>query len=93
MSELQPTAPKDGTLRDLFAGLAMHALVAEPPWVEGGTASVHKWSKDFSETDHPCDRFAFAAYRMADAMLRARDMSPKPETENTSDEHVGGENT
>ena len=46
-----------------------------------------------ASTINPRDRFAFAAYRMADAMLRARDMSPKPETENTSDEHVGGENT
>lgn len=65
-------AKRDGmTLRDYFAAKAMHALVVEPPWSDGGTASVHSWSKGFKGSDS-CDRFAFAAYAMADAMLKAR---------------------
>lgn len=68
----QGMAPCDGaTLRDYFAAKAMHALVVEPPWADGGTASVHSWSKGFKGSDS-CDRFAFAAYAMADAMLKAR---------------------
>lgn len=59
------------TLRDYFAAKAMHALVVEPPWGDGGVASVHSWSKGFKGSDS-CDRFAFAAYAMADAMLKAR---------------------
>lgn len=58
-------------LRDYFAAKAMHALVVEPPWGDGGMASVHSWSKGFKGSDS-CDRFAFAAYAMADAMLKAR---------------------
>ena len=60
------------TLRDYFAAKAMHALITEPPWGEGGAATVHAWSKDFRGND-PCALFAFAAYRMADAMLAVRD--------------------
>lgn len=59
------------TLRDYFAAKAMHALVVEPPWGDGGMASVHSWSKGFKGSES-CDRFAFAAYAMADAMLKAR---------------------
>lgn len=59
------------TLRDYFAAKAMHALVVEPPWHDGGIASVHSWSKDFHGGD-PIARFAYAAYKMADAMLEAR---------------------
>lgn len=59
------------TLRDYFAAKAMAALVMEPPWSEGGTASVHVWSEGFHGTDH-LDRFAFAAYKMADSMLKER---------------------
>ena len=58
-------------LRDYFAAKAMHALMVEPPWGDGGTAMVHSWSKGFKGSDS-CDRFAFAAYAMADAMLAAR---------------------
>lgn len=65
-------AKRDGmTLRDYFAVKAMHALVVEPPWSDGGMASVHSWSKGFKGSES-CDRFAFAAYVMADAMLKAR---------------------
>lgn len=60
------------TLRDYFAAKAMHALIVEPPWSDGGIATVHSWSKGFKGSE-PCDRFAFAAYAMADAMLKARE--------------------
>ena len=43
----------------------------EPPWGEGSSATVHAWSKGF-HGDDPCERFALAAYRMADAMLAER---------------------
>jgi hypothetical protein len=59
------------TLRDYFAAKAMHALVVEPQWGEGGMATVRAWSADFTGSDS-CARFAFAAYKMADAMLAAR---------------------
>lgn len=59
------------SLRDYFAAKAMHALVVEPPWEHGSTASVHKWSEGFTG-NNPLDRFAFASYAMADAMLAAR---------------------
>lgn len=60
------------TLRDYFAAKAMHALVTEPPWGDGGIATVHSWSKDF-QGDNALDRFAHAAYKMADAMIKARE--------------------
>jgi hypothetical protein len=59
------------TLRDYFAAKALHALVVEPQWGEGGMATVRAWSADFTGSDS-CARFAFAAYKMADAMLAAR---------------------
>ena len=61
--------------RDYFAAKAMHALVTEPPWGDGGVATVHSWSKDFHGGD-PIARFAYAAYKMADAMLKAREAIP-----------------
>lgn len=63
------------SLRDYFAAKAMHALVTEPPWGDGGVATVHSWSKDFHGGD-PIARFAYAAYKMADAMLKAREAIP-----------------
>lgn len=60
------------SLRDYFAAKAMHALVVEPPWSDGGIATVHSWSKDF-QGDNALDRFAHAAYKMADAMIKARE--------------------
>ena len=59
------------TLRDYFAAKAMHALIVEPPWGEGSSATVHAWSKGFHGED-PCERFALVAYRIADAMLAER---------------------
>lgn len=67
-----PLATDPGmTLRDYFAAKAMHALIVEPHWGEGSSATVHAWSKGF-HGDDPCERFALAAYRMADAMLAER---------------------
>lgn len=63
------------TLRDYFAAKAMHALVTEPPWGDGGIATVHSWSKDFHGGD-AIARFAHASYKMADAMLAARKGTP-----------------
>jgi hypothetical protein len=60
------------SLRDYFAAKAMHALVTEPKWSDYASACVQSWSEDFIATNNPCDRFAFAAYQMADAMLKAR---------------------
>lgn len=61
------------TLRDYFAAKAMVALIAEPPWVEGSNSSVMVWTRDISDMA-PMDLFATASYRMADAMLRAREV-------------------
>jgi len=58
-------------LRDEFAIQAMGALIAEPPW--GGSRSlVSSWADRSGEGPGTPDRYAFAAYAMADAMLRAR---------------------
>ncbi len=65
------------SLRDYFAAKAMHALVVEPPWNDGGIATVHSWSKDFHGGD-PIARFAYAAYKMADAMLAMRESNADP---------------
>ena len=45
------------SLRDYFAARAMQAFLSDPEW---------RQEMDLNET-------AFAAYRMADAMLKARD--------------------
>jgi hypothetical protein len=61
------------SLRDYFAAKAMQGLIAEP--VEHGRTSFSAWiTEDFTstkDTKRP-DRLATAAYRMADAMLKAR---------------------
>ena len=62
--------------RDEFAKAALAALIAEPPWADGGVATIHAWAKDYKGSD-PCGRFAFAAYKMADAMLAARTQNPE----------------
>jgi hypothetical protein len=50
--------PQQGmTLRDYFAAKAMQALLSDPDW---------RQDMDFKET-------AYAAYKQADAMLKARD--------------------
>ena len=60
------------SLRDYFAAKAMHALVTEPPWGDGGDATIHTWSAGFRGKDQLA-RFAYASYKMADAMLAMRE--------------------
>ncbi len=64
------------SLRDYFAAKAMHALITEPPWGDGGNASIHTWSAGFLGKD-PLARFAYASYKMADAMLAMRESNAK----------------
>ena len=62
--------------RDEFAKAALLGLITEPPWGDGGIATVHSWAKEYKGNDS-CERFAFAAYKMADAMLAARTQNPE----------------
>lgn len=71
---MSPKPDQGMTLRDHFAGLAMHALIAEPV-VPGCAATVLQFAEDGPIRGGP-DRYAFAAYKMADAMLRARQFPP-----------------
>lgn len=60
------------TLRDYFAAKAMHALMTEPQW--GGSRSmVSEWAKDSRTKPGSPERYAFTAYAMADALLKARE--------------------
>ncbi|MEW6316261.1 MAG: hypothetical protein AB1670_07695 [Pseudomonadota bacterium] len=59
------------TMRDYFAAKAMQGLLAEPMWEEDSTAQVLVLTRDTVFTN-PADRFASAAYKLADAMLAAR---------------------
>lgn len=59
------------TLRDYFAAKVLPALVNEPQWSETGRPTVLVWSADYVG-DYGPERYAFAAYKMADAMLAAR---------------------
>jgi hypothetical protein len=52
--------------RDYFAAKAMQGLYANPTWLE----AISECSKDVTEQSNSTAR---AAYRMADAMLRARE--------------------
>lgn len=63
------------TMRDYFAAKAMHALMTEPSWGNGSSSMVHEWAKDSRTKPGTPERYAFAAYAMADAMLRAREAS------------------
>ena len=65
------------SLREYFAAKAMHALVTEPPWGDGGNATIHTWSAGFHGKD-PLARFAYASYKMADAMLAMRESNADP---------------
>ena len=58
------------TLRDYFAAKAMAALIAEPQWEAGGAALVSRLTKDIEAV---IDCYAIGAYRLADAMLSARE--------------------
>lgn len=58
------------TLRDYFAAKAMAAMIAEPPF-QPGLATVASRHCDGERGE--LNQFAIAAYRMADAMIAARD--------------------
>jgi hypothetical protein len=63
--------PQEGmTLRDYFAAKAMLGLIAEPQWREGGYSLVYILGP---QTKDDAENYAVAAYRLADAMLKARD--------------------
>lgn len=59
------------TLRDYFAAKALLGLIAEPPWAVGAIAVASRLSDG---TPDEALNFATAAYRLADAMLRAREL-------------------
>ena len=58
------------SLRDYFAAKAVAALIAEPPWHQGGTSVAARLSPP-NDGDEAAN-FASAAYRIADAMLKER---------------------
>jgi hypothetical protein len=58
------------TMRDYFAAKAMAALIMEPPFCEGESPAVTVW--DNRDDGQPgLERFAYVAYRVADAMIAA----------------------
>lgn len=57
------------SLREYFAAKALVALITEPPWGENH-ALVSVLGADFRGSS--ADRYAYASYVLADAMLRAR---------------------
>ena len=59
------------TLRDYFAAKAMAALLAEPQWGEGSQTTTTIWGQDFSGPPDE-NKTAFVAYKIADAMMKAR---------------------
>jgi len=64
------------TLRDYFAGKAMAALIAEPV-SEGWPGTVAHWANQLQRHTQMSglDIVAHVAYMMADAMLKAREVS------------------
>ena len=62
------------TLRDYFAAKAMAAFIAEPV-NEGESVTAWRWVSQMHTQMSEPDIFAHAAYRMADAMLKAREAS------------------
>lgn len=62
-------AQKGMSLRDYFAAKALPALIAEPSWGEGANPVFSRLGKDGKDE---AEMFAKAAYRLADAMLKAR---------------------
>jgi len=59
-------------LRDYFAAKAMQALIHDEA-AEPDCGSLTEWWADVDEKLIGPERFAVAAYMMADAMLRARE--------------------
>jgi hypothetical protein len=64
---------QDGmTLRDYFAAKVVAALITEPQFTDGSRAAVELWD-DRDDGNHGPEQFAYVAYRVADAMLKARE--------------------
>lgn len=61
------------TMRDYLAAKAMAAMIAEHPWYEGAESIA---SRNGNHEKGEFMMFADAAYKMADAMLAARDAKP-----------------
>lgn len=59
------------TLRDYLAAKALFGLIAEPPWAPGASSVC---SRLCDGTRDEALNFATAAYRLADAMLKAREL-------------------
>ena len=57
------------TLRDYFAAKAMAAVISEPMWGEDSSAVVSRLGNGQTEADG----YATASYKIADAMLKARE--------------------
>lgn len=58
------------TLRDYFAAKALVGLIAEPQWREGGHSLAYAIGP---QTKDDAANYAAAAYKLADAMLKARE--------------------
>ena len=78
-STFKSMSPEEGqvhrwgmTLRDYFAAKAMQALIHDEA-ADPDCGSLSEWWADVDEKLIGPERFAVAAYMMADAMLRARE--------------------
>ena len=61
------------SIRDYFAAKALGALIAEP-LLEGQHTTTYMINGRKIVGDGLCDNYATAAYKMADAMLKAREV-------------------
>jgi hypothetical protein len=64
----------DMPLRDYFAAKAMHAIITEPIY-EGAQSFFMYFKKRLGLKGEGMDAYAQVAYAMADAMLKAREVS------------------
>jgi len=62
------------TLRDYFAAKAMHAIITEPTY-EGAQSFFMYFKKRLGLKGEGMDAYAQVAYAIADAMLKAREVS------------------
>lgn len=66
-----PTDMATMTLRDYFAAKALAALIAEPAFSSSSKPMAFVFDDRDEKTDGP-ERYAYVAYRIADAMLKER---------------------
>jgi len=64
----------DMSLRDYFAGKAMHAIITEP-CEEGAQSFLMYFKKRLGLEGEGLDAYAQVSYAMADAMLKAREVN------------------